>query len=69
VMLPTILWCCQNGASHRKNFDTPPLEGSCKCTTVHLQRFQTHNDLGCTWVHLLNSRNHANSESYGTCHS
>jgi len=47
-----ILWWCQNGASHRKNFDTPPLLGSCKCTTVHLERFQRHNNFRCTWVHL-----------------
>ena len=24
------------GASHRKNIDTPPLRGSCRCPTVHL---------------------------------
>ena len=47
-----ILWWCQNGASHRKNFDTPPLLGSCKCTAVHLERFQRHNNFRCTWVHL-----------------
>lgn len=25
---------CENGASHRKNSDTPPLEGSCRATLV-----------------------------------
>jgi len=25
---PLISWQCKNGAAHRKNFDTPPLEGS-----------------------------------------
>jgi hypothetical protein len=43
----SILWQCRNGASHRKNFDTPPLEGSCRATfearwlplkTDHLQK-------------------------------
>jgi hypothetical protein len=29
VTLPSMSWCCQNGASHRKNFDTPPLGGNC----------------------------------------
>ena len=63
MIVHSISWCCQNGASHRKNFDTPPLKGSCKCTTVHLPRFQGHNDFRCTWVHLLNPREHGNLES------
>ena len=63
VILHSISWWSKNGASHRKNFDTPPLRGSCKCTTVHLQRFQGHNDFRCTWVHLLNPREHGNFES------
>ena len=30
MILHSILWQCRNGASHRKNFDTPPLRGCCK---------------------------------------
>jgi hypothetical protein len=31
VIIPdSISWSCQNGASHRKNFDTPPLRGCCR---------------------------------------
>ena len=52
VILHSISCRSKNGASHRKNFDTPPLRGSCRCTTVHFQRFQRHNDFRCTWVHL-----------------
>jgi hypothetical protein len=52
MILHSISWQCKDGASHRKNFDTPPLKGWCKCTTVHLLRFQGHNDFRCTWVHL-----------------
>src|ERR1700686_4575597 len=52
MIVHSISWWCKNGASHRKNFDTPPLKGSCKCTTVHLLRFQEHSDFRCTWVHL-----------------
>ncbi len=34
-MIPhSIAWCCENGVSHRKNFDTPPLEGICRATFV-----------------------------------
>ena len=58
----SILWQCRNGASHRENFDTPPLEGSCRYTTVHLQWFQGHNDFRCTWVHFSNPREHGNLE-------
>jgi hypothetical protein len=31
---------CQdhNGASHRRNFDTPPLTGSCRYTNVNLHK-------------------------------
>jgi hypothetical protein len=36
MIVNSISWWCKNGASHRKNFDTPPLKGSCRCTTVHL---------------------------------
>src|SRR5271166_1932059 len=52
MIVHSISWRCKNGASHRENFDTPPLRGNCKCTTVHLQRFQRHNNFRCTWVHL-----------------
>jgi hypothetical protein len=52
MIVHPISWWCKNGASHRENFDTPSLKGSCRCTTVHLQRFQGHTDLRCTWVHL-----------------
>ena len=48
VIVYPILWQCKNGASHRKNFDTPPLRGSCKCTEVHFQRFQRHDNCRCT---------------------
>jgi hypothetical protein len=30
MILHSILWQCRNGASHRENFDTPPLRGCCK---------------------------------------
>jgi hypothetical protein len=30
MILHSIFWQCRNGASHRKNFDTPPLRGCCK---------------------------------------
>jgi hypothetical protein len=33
-------WQDHNGASHRKNLDTPPLTGSCGCTTVLLSSIQ-----------------------------
>jgi hypothetical protein len=33
-------WQDHNGASHRKNLDTPPLKGSCRCTTVLLFSIQ-----------------------------
>ena len=36
VILHSISWWCKNGASHRKNFDTPPLRGSCRYTTVNV---------------------------------
>ncbi len=52
MIVHSISWWCKNGASHRKNFDTPPLRGSCRCTTVHLQRFQDITNFRCTWVHL-----------------
>jgi hypothetical protein len=52
VILHSISRRRKNGASHRRNFDTPPLKGSCRCTTVHLQRFQELSDFRCTWVHL-----------------
>ena len=29
MIVHSISWWCKNGASHRKNFDTPSLEGSC----------------------------------------
>ncbi len=29
MIVHSISWWCKNGASHRKNFDTPPLQGSC----------------------------------------
>ena len=29
MIVHSISWWCKNGASHRKNFDTPPLKGSC----------------------------------------
>ena len=32
VILQSISWWCKNGASHRKNFDTPPLGGNCRET-------------------------------------
>jgi len=56
TILHSISCRSKNGASHRENFDTPPLKGSCRCTTVHLQRFQRHKDFRCTWVHLQNTR-------------
>src|SRR5882762_10183423 len=33
----SISWWCKHGASHRKNFDTPPLRGNCPDTFVSLQ--------------------------------
>jgi hypothetical protein len=30
MILHSILWQCRNGASHRKNVDTPPLRGCCR---------------------------------------
>ena len=30
MILNSTSWWCENGASHRKNFDTPPLRGCCK---------------------------------------
>jgi hypothetical protein len=32
MIMQSISWRCGNGASHRKNFDTPPLEGNCRET-------------------------------------
>ena len=32
------LWQSHNGASHRKNIDTPPLVGSCRYTKVNLNK-------------------------------
>jgi hypothetical protein len=29
VLLHSISWWCRHGASHRKNFETPPLTWSC----------------------------------------
>jgi hypothetical protein len=29
MIVHPISWWCKNGASHRKNFDTPSLQGSC----------------------------------------
>src|SRR5580658_4705825 len=29
MIVHSISWWCKNGAPHRKNFDTPPLKGSC----------------------------------------
>jgi hypothetical protein len=66
MIVHSISWWYKNGASHRKNFDTPPLKGSCRCTTVHLLPFYEHNDFRCTWVHPLNPREHGNLESYRT---
>jgi hypothetical protein len=48
VILHSISCRNKNGASHRKNFDTPPLRGSCECTEVHFQRFQRHDNFRCT---------------------
>lgn len=31
-ILHSISWWCENDASHRKSFDTPPLKGSCRAT-------------------------------------
>ena len=56
MMQHSISWWCTNGASHRKKFDTPRLRGSCRCTTVHLGRFQRRRNFKCAWVHLLNAR-------------
>ena len=36
MIVHSISWRCKNGASHRKNFDTPPLIGSCTYTTVNV---------------------------------
>jgi hypothetical protein len=66
MMQRSISWQCKNGASHRKKVDTPPLKGSCKCTTVHSLQFHEHTDFRCTWVHLLNPREHGNFDSYRT---
>jgi hypothetical protein len=33
-ILDSISRWCKHGASHRKNFDTPPLEGNCRATFV-----------------------------------
>jgi hypothetical protein len=33
AMIPhSVSWWCKNGASHRKNFDTPPLRGCCRAS-------------------------------------
>jgi hypothetical protein len=36
MIVHSISWWCKNGASHRKNFDTPPLEG------LHLEPERFH---------------------------
>ena len=36
----------KNGASHRKNLDTPPLKGSCKYTTVNVHITKELRDAG-----------------------
>ena len=51
MILHSISWWCKNGASHRKNFDTPPLRGSCRYTTVHLH-VQNISKSGYTSVYL-----------------
>jgi hypothetical protein len=33
-------WQDHSGASHRKNFDTPPLIGSCRYTNVNLHKYK-----------------------------
>ena len=38
MILHSILWQCRNGASHRKNFDTPPLGGHCGETWARSRR-------------------------------
>jgi RepB DNA-primase from phage plasmid len=38
MILPSISWRCQNGASHRKNFETPPLRGCCRASRDALER-------------------------------
>ena len=48
IISDPISWRSKNGASHRKNFDTPPLRGSCECTEVHFQRLQRHDNCRCT---------------------
>jgi single stranded DNA-binding protein len=30
MIVHSISWWCKNGASHRENFDTPPLRGCCR---------------------------------------
>jgi len=37
MIVHSISWWCKNGASHRKNFDTPPLIGNCPDTLVSRQ--------------------------------
>ena len=38
-MIPRrILWQRHNGASHRKNLDTPSLAGLCRYTNVNLHK-------------------------------
>jgi hypothetical protein len=36
MILQSNPWQDHNGASHRRNLDTPSLAGSCRCTVVHL---------------------------------
>lgn len=45
-------WQNHDGAPHRMYLDTPPLTGSCRCTKVHLLRYQSHSNSRCTTVHF-----------------
>jgi len=39
MILHSILWRWRNGASHRKNFDTPPLRGCCRASRGAPERY------------------------------
>ena len=50
-MLPTIVWWCQNGASHRKILTLHPFEGRAgipRCTSSDFKNMTISGALGCT---------------------
>ena len=50
-------WQNHSGASHRKNFDTPPLKGSCRYTKVNLHKTRTIHHCWYTQVYRPESSN------------